>query len=193
MTPAARATRIVRSVPDIGRSGVQDVGQEAAQLRGARHELEAPLAELDDRDRGEVGAFPGGIGVDVAFDEPGDRRPACARSSSRAISRPRASSHRPQSGRPYRMRSGRGASVISRWIVGEGRRSAGFRVRARYDDLRAPVAQWTERGRPKACVGGSSPSGGATFAITIEDGESAADAQGTDRQRSELWRRESAS
>ncbi len=25
----------------------------------------------------------------------------------------------------------------------------------------APVAQWTERGRPKACVGGSSPSGGA--------------------------------
>src|SRR3712207_8043724 len=26
----------------------------------------------------------------------------------------------------------------------------------------APVAQWTERGRPKACVGGSSPSGGAT-------------------------------
>src|SRR5437899_2530848 len=28
---------------------------------------------------------------------------------------------------------------------------------------RAPVAQWIERGRPKACVGGSSPSGGATF------------------------------
>ena len=36
-----------------------------------------------------------------------------------------------------------------------------FPVRARYDGLRAPVAQWTERGRPKACVGGSSPSGGA--------------------------------
>ena len=31
----------------------------------------------------------------------------------------------------------------------------------RYDGGRAPVAQWTERGRPKACVGGSSPSGGA--------------------------------
>ena len=31
----------------------------------------------------------------------------------------------------------------------------------RYDGDRAPVAQWTERGRPKACVGGSSPSGGA--------------------------------
>ena len=31
----------------------------------------------------------------------------------------------------------------------------------RYDGARAPVAQWTERGRPKACVGGSSPSGGA--------------------------------
>ena len=29
-----------------------------------------------------------------------------------------------------------------------------------YDGGRAPVAQWTERGRPKACVGGSSPSGG---------------------------------
>src|SRR5262245_26876759 len=32
----------------------------------------------------------------------------------------------------------------------------------RYHRDRAPVAQWTERGRPKACVGGSSPSGGAT-------------------------------
>ena len=30
-----------------------------------------------------------------------------------------------------------------------------------YDDGRAPVAQWIERGRPKACVGGSNPSGGA--------------------------------
>ena len=42
---------------------------------------------------------------------------------------------------------------------------AGFRVSAidaRYDGGRAPVAQWTERGRPKACVGGSSPSGGAS-------------------------------
>ena len=31
-----------------------------------------------------------------------------------------------------------------------------------YDVGRAPVAQWIERGRPKACVGGSNPSGGAT-------------------------------
>ncbi len=30
---------------------------------------------------------------------------------------------------------------------------------------RAPVAQWTERGRPKACVGGSSPSGGARIRV----------------------------
>ena len=30
-----------------------------------------------------------------------------------------------------------------------------------YDPKRAPVAQWTERSRPKAGVGGSSPSGGA--------------------------------
>ena len=29
----------------------------------------------------------------------------------------------------------------------------------------APVAQWTERGRPKACVGGSSPSGGAKYSL----------------------------
>jgi hypothetical protein len=34
-------------------------------------------------------------------------------------------------------------------------------MRAWYDGIRAPVAQWTERGRPKACVGGSSPFGGA--------------------------------
>ncbi len=37
----------------------------------------------------------------------------------------------------------------------------GGRSARRYDEVRAPVAQWTERGRPKACVGGSSPSGGA--------------------------------
>ena len=37
----------------------------------------------------------------------------------------------------------------------------------RYDGARAPVAQWTERGRPKACVGGSSPSGGATGRLKI--------------------------
>src|SRR6476660_5895038 len=67
MTPAARATRIVRSVPDMARSGVQNVGQEAAELGRARHELETLLAQLDDRDRGEVGAFPGRVGVDVTF------------------------------------------------------------------------------------------------------------------------------
>ena len=32
---------------------------------------------------------------------------------------------------------------------------------ASYDGARAPVAQWIERGRPKAGVGGSNPSGGA--------------------------------
>ena len=36
--------------------------------------------------------------------------------------------------------------------------------RPRYDERRAPVAQWIERGRPKAGVGGSNPSGGATDA-----------------------------
>ena len=44
----------------------------------------------------------------------------------------------------------------------------GFRARSRvptgpaYDIGRAPVAQWIERSRPKAGVGGSNPSGGAT-------------------------------
>ena len=42
-------------------------------------------------------------------------------------------------------------------------RPAGARRSARVRWSRAPVAQWTERGRPKACVGGSSPSGGASF------------------------------
>src|SRR6185369_6362114 len=69
MTPAARATRIVRSVPDIARSSVQDVGQEAPELGGTRHELQALVAELDDRDRSEVRALPGRIGIDVAFDQ----------------------------------------------------------------------------------------------------------------------------
>ena len=68
MTPAARATRIVRSVPVIA-SRVQDVGEEAPELGEAGRELEPPVAELDDRDRGEVGAFAGRIGLDVALDE----------------------------------------------------------------------------------------------------------------------------
>ena len=50
--------------------------------------------------------------------------------------------------RPWRCDVGRGRSVPGQPPTG-------------YDDGRAPVAQWTERGRPKACVGGSSPSGGA--------------------------------
>ena len=40
----------------------------------------------------------------------------------------------------------------------------------RYDGARAPVAQWTERGRPKACVGGSSPSGGTTRNVISKNG-----------------------
>ena len=52
-------------------------------------------------------------------------------------------------------------------------RDARFPIRrrrsgSRYDGGRAPVAQWIERGRPKACVGGSNPSGGATPAATAE-------------------------
>ena len=54
-------------------------------------------------------------------------------------------------------------------------RSAGAGVRAGrpqpayYDGGLAPVAQWTERGRPKACVGGSSPSGGASTTARPSD------------------------
>ena len=111
MTPAARATRIVRSVPAIARSGVEDVGQETADPGGAGGELQAPIAELDDRDRGEEGALPGRIGLDVALDEgrvragrPGGAAPGAP------TTKLRVSSHRPQPGRPYRMRSGRGLS-----------------------------------------------------------------------------------
>src|SRR6266545_2644297 len=71
MTPAARATRIVRSVPAIARSGVEDVGQETAHPGGAGRELEASVAELDDRDRTEERALPGRVRFDVAFDEVG--------------------------------------------------------------------------------------------------------------------------
>ena len=38
-------------------------------LAGAGRELEAPVAELDDRDRGEVRALERRIGLDVALDE----------------------------------------------------------------------------------------------------------------------------
>src|SRR5215218_6440465 len=69
ITPAASATRIVRSVPSIARSGVQDVSEEAAQLGGARHELEPPIAELHHRDRREIGALPGRVRVDVTLDQ----------------------------------------------------------------------------------------------------------------------------
>src|SRR3954471_17907620 len=66
------------------------------------------------------------------------------------------------------MRSGRGVaaaaagradSVISPGILierAEASRGAG------YHRPRAPVAQWIERSRPKAGVGGSNPSGGTT-------------------------------
>src|SRR6478609_6944156 len=69
MMPAARATRIVRSVPAIGRSGVQDVGQQAPELRGAGRQLEPAVAQLDDRDGAEERALPGGVGLDIALDE----------------------------------------------------------------------------------------------------------------------------
>ena len=177
-------------MPAIAESGVQDVAEESPDLRRAGRELDSPAAELDDRDRGEEGAFPGGVGLDVALDQRRASRPAMVRASSRLLTSSRASSHRSQPGRPYRMRSGRGASSISVGIVVEGCPAPGRRgmrtgrrreerrpcapdggsahlvpwgggmIRARYDEVRAPVAQWTERGRPKACVGGSSPSGG---------------------------------
>jgi hypothetical protein len=49
---------------------------------------------------------------------------------------------------------------MSLGILGE--RTIAARNRVGYDEVRAPVAQWIERGRPKAGVGGSNPSGGAT-------------------------------
>ena len=78
-------------------------------MRGARHELEPPIAELDDRDRGEEGALPGGVGVDVALDERRRREAGVARSSSSAMSSARASSHRPQSGAAVQDEVGEGS------------------------------------------------------------------------------------
>src|SRR5215212_1858240 len=49
---------------------------------------------------------------------------------------------------------------------------------------RAPVAQWIERGRPKAGVGGSNPSGGAT--PTPHSAASAARRQRMPEQRA-IW------
>ena len=59
---------------------------------------------------------------------------------------------------------------------------------ARYDGVRAPVAQWTERGRPKACVGGSSPSGGAIATQQARrTGRPAASTRWTRARRSGPW------
>ena len=92
MTPAARATRIVRSVPFIVRrspsrpvraSGVEDVGEQPADLAGAQRQLEAAVAELEHRDRREERALPLRIGRDVALDDagPGGRRRGVRRGS----------------------------------------------------------------------------------------------------------------
>ena len=106
-------------------SGVQDVGQQAPQLRGARRRA---------RDAGRRARRPGSSRrTRVArLDRSRCRAPRSAASvvppgrgcSRSASSSARASSHSPQPGRPYRTRSGRGASCISGAIVGEGRRWA---------------------------------------------------------------------
>ena len=70
---------------------------------------------------------------------------------------------RSRGGRTGRGRGGERRASRGR-IVGEGRRRP--RSGRGTMEIRAPVAQWTERGRPKACVGGSSPSGGATVTAT---------------------------
>src|SRR4029453_2861755 len=73
-TPAAKATRIVRSVPPMGsaaRGGgqVEGLGQELPDAGQAGGELEPPVTELDDWDRRHERALPGFVGVDVALDE----------------------------------------------------------------------------------------------------------------------------
>ena len=157
-------------MPDIRSSGVQHVGHQAAELRRAGGELEASITQLDDRDRGEEGALPGRVGLDVAFLQRGGRpgRRAAARRGARSGSCASRRTGRSPGGRTGRGRGGERRASRGR-IVGERRRrpfSGLARDVAGYDEIRAPVAQWTERGRPKACVGGSSPSGGATVTAT---------------------------
>ena len=57
-----------------GRSGVQDVGEQPAELGRTRREFEAAIAEHDDRDRREVRALPVRVGLDVTLDERRDRQ-----------------------------------------------------------------------------------------------------------------------
>ena len=153
--------REVRCRPSVGQASRTSVRRRrsfAALVASSSRRSPSSTTGIDAEER----ALPGGIGLDVALDE------GRARRGRRALAAPgarwrivRVSSHRPQPARPYRTRSGRGdvahLAVDCRRGLGEGP------LTARYDGVRAPVAQWTERGRPKACVGGSSPSGGARF------------------------------
>ena len=98
----------------------------------------AASAELDDRDRGEVGALPGRIGLDVALEERGGGEAAdAARSASRA-SRMRRASRRTgrRPGREYRIEVGEGS----------GRRSSSRPI-VREGAARAPRAAVGRRGR----------------------------------------------
>ena len=117
-------------------------------------------------------------------------RLAASRSASRASRVTRVSSHRPQPSRLYSTRSGSGVggspvtlgilrggrlSALPNWrpsgggpggLITKRRRSRGG---SRFGAAQTEAVRfflrtrssWTERGRPKACVGGSSPSGGA--------------------------------
>src|SRR6188474_3041649 len=67
--PAASATRMVRSVPEVipgsSQRSRQDVAEESAELGRARGELEASVGELDDRNPVEVLPLEVGVGLDI--------------------------------------------------------------------------------------------------------------------------------
>ena len=132
MTPRQRGPRGWSGRPPLMRGAVQLVGEEAAHAGEAGHRLEAAVAEFDDRDRREVGALPVVVRVDVAFDEGRGRQAARRRSASRASTIARASSHRSQSARRYRTRSG----------------GAGTRRSSRSDCRRGGVPDPWDRFRP---------------------------------------------
>src|SRR4029079_8823564 len=142
-----------------GRSGVQDVGQQPAEPGRTRREFEAAVTEDDDRDRRKVGSLPVRVGLDVALDEHRVRAPGRGTFREHGCERvPRVVAQvAPRAA--VQKEVGEGSVVHLATDCRGGSRKAS--LTPGYDGVRAPVAQWTERGRPKACVGGSSPSGGA--------------------------------
>src|SRR5262245_42282429 len=119
ITPAASATRIVRSVPDIG-------GQASRTSWNMRRSLAALVASSSRRSPNSTTGMvvknarsrAGSVSISRSVNR-GVGRPAADRSASMAARRDRVSPHRRPPARPYRTGSGRGASCMSGGLYGE--------------------------------------------------------------------------